>query len=531
MKIRSFIAILFFNTVLSYAQVIPDWASNYGSPQNKNESKAICVDNEGNIIVTGKSYTDSTNYDYLTIKYDKDGQELWVKRYNSGNNGVDFPTSIVVDDSNNVFVTGYCKNIDQVSDLVTIKYSQIGIEKWVKKYSGPGNEDYSAIIISDNSGKIYTACTTNDKSGANIAVNKFDTNGNILFSKLFLYDQTNQNEFISLFSSDKKGNLYLSCSSLFDKTLIIKLDSTGNQIKQFLLPLNRGFTTLDEMGSILLISGEPDGSIKMLKSDTSGLVIWSSDIWPSTDLGSASSVIGSDCISDGSGNFYGGGDAYNRTSQSSGLYFSFLVKYNASGELLWARRHQPKPSSYFTYKLLKDPIGNIISFGQGDNGFNIIKYDSLGNEKWVGNYKDIKYSQGEDIAIDNLGNIFITGYSYDGYNDDSKSIFTTIKISYGNSTKVVSDVTSNPQNIILDQNYPNPFNPTTKIDFNIIKQSNVEVDIYDLLGKKIDVVLNERKSPGFYSIIWNGSNFSSGIYFIILKTENGIQTKKMNLIK
>lgn len=88
----------------------------------------------------------------------------------------------------------------------------------------------------------------------------------------------------------------------------------------------------------------------------------------------------------------------------------------------------------------------------------------------------------------------------------------------------------------LQQNYPNPFNPTTKIKFSLSIHSEggateAKLIIYDVLGKEIATLVNEHLNPGTYEVEWNGSNYSSGIYFYRLKTESFSETKKMILIK
>ena len=84
---------------------------------------------------------------------------------------------------------------------------------------------------------------------------------------------------------------------------------------------------------------------------------------------------------------------------------------------------------------------------------------------------------------------------------------------------------------MLGQNYPNPFNPKSKIKFHIAKLGEVKLVIFDVLGREITTLVNERLSPGIYEAVWNGSNFASGLYFYKLITDEFVQTKKMVLLK
>ncbi|MBE2256034.1 MAG: T9SS type A sorting domain-containing protein [Ignavibacteria bacterium] len=98
--------------------------------------------------------------------------------------------------------------------------------------------------------------------------------------------------------------------------------------------------------------------------------------------------------------------------------------------------------------------------------------------------------------------------------------------------KEQDNFTALPTEYELSQNYPNPFNPVTKINFNIPKDSYVKLKIYDMLGREIAILVNnEFKQPGRYTVEFNGSTMSSGIYFYRLETKDFIQTRKMVLVK
>ena len=93
-----------------------------------------------------------------------------------------------------------------------------------------------------------------------------------------------------------------------------------------------------------------------------------------------------------------------------------------------------------------------------------------------------------------------------------------------------------PNGFRLFQNYPNPFNPTTEIRFNVPfdvsrETSNVKIIVFDITGKTISALVDEQLLPGFYEMAWNGSNFTSGVYFYELQINSISETKKMILLK
>ncbi|MDZ7764345.1 MAG: T9SS type A sorting domain-containing protein [Melioribacteraceae bacterium] len=108
-------------------------------------------------------------------------------------------------------------------------------------------------------------------------------------------------------------------------------------------------------------------------------------------------------------------------------------------------------------------------------------------------------------------------YNYEVYNTG----ITTSNLSEGEVPKAFS----------LKQNYPNPFNPATTIEFDTEKMQHVSLNIYDILGQKVSTILDRSLRAGKHKVNFNGSNLSSGSYFYQLKTEDGVNTKKMTIIK
>jgi len=88
-----------------------------------------------------------------------------------------------------------------------------------------------------------------------------------------------------------------------------------------------------------------------------------------------------------------------------------------------------------------------------------------------------------------------------------------------------------PENFSLSQNYPNPFNPGTSINFSLPTDSKVSLKIYDMSGKEVANLLNDVKTAGYYSINFNASSLSSGVYFYSISAGNFTATKRMMLVK
>lgn len=123
------------------------------------------------------------------------------------------------------------------------------------------------------------------------------------------------------------------------------------------------------------------------------------------------------------------------------------------------------------------------------------------------------------------------------FNINNSNFFLTRVV--GTSKQISSLTTS----FMLFQNYPNPFNPLTTINFDIPPMHNkppahpggkgvlTKFVIYDILGREVEVLVNDFLTPGEYAVTWDASNYASGMYFYKLITDEFTETKKMVLLK
>ena len=88
-----------------------------------------------------------------------------------------------------------------------------------------------------------------------------------------------------------------------------------------------------------------------------------------------------------------------------------------------------------------------------------------------------------------------------------------------------------PGQFELSQNYPNPFNPSTTIEFDLPKFSNVRIEVYNLTGQKVQTLLNKKMTAGSHRLEFNAQNLSSGVYFYRIEAGEFQDVKKMILIK
>ena len=125
MRFKSIMLIvLLLPAVQVFAQSVDTaWVRTYNGPGNLADSAtALAIDDFGNVYVTGSSYGGGTSTDYSTIKYYPDGDTAWVRRYNGPNDSTEVATALTIDDSGNIYITGFSYGNETSADYLTIKY-------------------------------------------------------------------------------------------------------------------------------------------------------------------------------------------------------------------------------------------------------------------------------------------------------------------------------------------------------------------------------------------------------------------------
>ncbi len=239
-------------------------------------------------------------------------------------------------------------------------------------------------------------------------------------------------------------------------------------------------------------------------------------------------------------NLTGDSLVYSTYLGGSGIEYSNDIAVDASRSVYITGR-----TSSTDFPILDPYQGTFQGGGYGD--VFITKLNSVGNSlvysTYLGGSAD---DEANAIAVDTSGAVYVTGYTrstdfptlnpyqgtfqgvyYDAFVTKFEPVATDIQeFDFGNI----------PSDYNMSQNYPNPFNPTTTIEFNLSTKSNVTINIYNLLGEKIQQLVNQEYSAGNYKVTWNGKTSdgvqtATGIYFYRLETDNFVETKKMLLLK
>lgn len=350
------------------------WVRTYNGPGSARDvAFAIAIDASGQVYITGESWGGSTGADLVTIKYLSDGDTAWIRRYSRAGSYDDGARAITVDDSGNVYVTGYSFGSSANSDYLTIKYNPYGDTAWVRTYDGPANMwDEAYAIEVDDSGNVYV---NGDSWGSgtleDYATIKYDSVGNQLWVKRYDGPGGGEDHARSL-TTDGSGNVYVTGSSdgggENDDYATIKYHANGDTawVRRYNGPADR-----------------EDGGFG-ITTDADGYVY----------------VTGT---SPGNG---GGGD------------FA-TIKYDANGDTLWVRRYNgPGNANDLAIGIAVDDSGNVYvsgrSFGFGSSyDVATIKYDAEGEECWIERYDGpvSEYDYPHAMVLDHDGSIYIAGES------------------------------------------------------------------------------------------------------------------------
>ena len=533
-KILFLVSWFLFFTFYINAQPTLEWDRFY--PQG-NEFKAgahaMALDDSGNVYVSGYAYNDNNPLlpyfnAFCTIKYSSSGLQQWAVQYRGTNLGGRYAYAIALDKYNSVYVAGYSYEGSNYFDFCTVKYNSNGVQQWVRTYNGPiSGIDQAQQITVDIAGNIYVSGFSVNSGNATV---KYSPDGNELWVKTFPYWGD-----VNGLLTDENCNVYIAFD-LVGAAATIKYDSAGNELwtrfyEGYGPRIGAKSIALDKYNDVYITgySWRPqiESEYFTIKYSSSGIQQWLRRF--SIDSTQNSQSKANAIAIDDACNIYVSG--FTELNASIPKYLTTL-KYTINGDLLWIQTNKESLNSIKTYMTI-DKNSNVYAVGQVSLpspiywGMGVIKYDSFGTEKWMTVYESVIPN---GINIDNFFNVFLSG----------KSVSRMCTIKYTQPVGVINTGAEIPKYFKLYQNYPNPFNPVTKIKFNLpVPQAGlppseglrVRLIIYDILGREIKTLVNEELKPGTYEIDFDGSNYPSGVYFYCLNAYSFIDSKKMILLR
>lgn len=370
------------------------WSQSFnGTAAYKDGLRDMAVDTAGNVYLTGYSYSLPTSgnfrsYDFVTLKYDTDGNLLWTKRYGFRDGYDDGPRSLKIDPAGNVYVTGYSWDENVFSDYATLKYDTDGNLLWAKRFSTPQGEAPYEVEI-DAAGNVYvTGTNLNSSAGGSedILTIKYNAQG-----------------------IEQWQNRYNSPGDDSDEGFEVEINSAGDV---YVLGERYSYENGFISRTVIQKVNGADGTTQWIKE-------YSVTNEAEPEIPTAMELDQDDNI------------VIAGMTNLSGEYYNvdaFVAKFDPDGIFQWLQTYDGLSDEDYDgdTKLALDADGNVY-MGASSEGFanpdmQIIKYTSAGEEDWRYRFRspffgsDVFMDWRADVAqttmlLDDAGNLYVAGES------------------------------------------------------------------------------------------------------------------------
>jgi hypothetical protein len=479
-----------------------------------NTAYSVKLDPSGNSFIAGASAQNLT-----AMKYDASGTILWFRKFNvqSGYDLFSIRPVSYLDNSQNFYVADIKLDIlnDDTSKTLLLKYNSAGALQWSNTYNvfSYGMEraqniyfDNSSIFIDTKNYDLHSAI-------------KVDQNGQQQWTKAI-------NHPVHSMKPDGLGNIIVTgYKGTYNRTeaAMDRVNSTGVMDMQYSYTYNG--SGVDQAMNIFfpsdqkpVLAGMHNSSVMLLKLSPS---VQNQYTASRSDL--------SKSISDLQYTY----DTISITAlqlppytQVKNVYVNIdSVLHTAIGDLSLMLIHGGKTDTLIYQR--GGTFDNMIGTKFADSC--AVSICGSGIPPYTGYYKPCwLLSQFNNISASGPWILKI----YDRRSPDT-GVLKAWSLSVVYETPIgLSQVSAEiPERFSLSQNYPNPFNPVTKIKFSITELVNVKLEVFDILGKKISVLVNDKFGPGVYEADFDASTLPSGVYFYKLSSGTFSESKKMVLIK
>lgn len=423
-----------------------DWKSNDGS-QNFFYKNVTKTDGSGNVYVAGATVTGNGTTDILVVKKNSSGVTLWSKQYNGAANFHDFAAGLVVNTSGDVYITGAVTNntVNFSPDLIAIKYNSAGTQQWIKTYDGGYGGDLGKDLVLDGSNNVYiTGLSTNVSGNTDALTIAYNNSGTQLWVNTFDYAGLNDAG-VKISIGHGKATVTCPVTISANNYKIATLNysiTTGAQTET----VTTGATTTSSLEIVTDMTTDASGNTYICGATqvagqgynyytaklTSSLTIaWEQTYNTASNLNDQAKGIKVDA----SGNVYVTGYS---TSSTQGKDIT-TIKYNSSGTQQWVQNINSSTNGNDEAADMEiDNSANIYIAGTIASSINnldyyAVKYNTSGTKIWEvesdGNHLN---DQATNLALDSLNNVIVTGQSetvpntfvYSTYRYTQKDIIT-----------------------------------------------------------------------------------------------------------
>jgi len=482
MKALTIILLLSVAT-LTFAQP-PDtlWTRTYGGT-SCDYAYSVQQTTDGGYIMAGVTSSFGAGAgDFYLVKTNSQGDRLWTRTY--GGNLLDYATSVQQTTDSGFIVAGYTESFGvDYQDFYLVKTNSQGDTLWTRTYRGRCWEEANSVQQTTDGGYIIAGNTVPfSASNSEFFVVKTNSQGDTLWTRTY-------------------GGSEWDCANSVQQT------TDGGYI----------------VAGITYSFGAGSGDFYLVKTNSQGDRLWTRT-YGGINWDNASSV---QQTTDG-GYIVAG---YTEFFSSSDFY---LVKTDSQGDTLWTRAYEGSDLLNRAFSVQQTTDGGYIiagytqSFFASNSDICLVKTNCWGDLCWTGNYgRGHNFDEAYSVQQTSDGGYIVAGVTR-GIGVGSVD-FYLVKLGAESSVEPISLLL--PLRYSLHPNYPNPFNPSTRISYDLPSPGSVTLEIFDLLGRRVASLAKGTQSAGTYSILFNGFDLPSGLYFYRLHAGTFIQIQKMVLLK
>jgi hypothetical protein len=355
------------------------WTAAYDGPGHENDrAAAVAVDAAGNIYVAGSSQGEAAfGTDMATVKYDPDGKELWVDRYDGPSHIHDLPAAIAIDGDGSVYAIATETSGDEVSDIDTIKYDAGGSRIWTAHYNYT-YEDRARDIAPDGAGGVYVLGHIEDFNGHGHTLLRYGPDGDLLWEVRGAGELPYHRGCLAV---DGAGDAYVTATAFEDGTVLltVRYDRDGNRVWEARHPVGSGYAgvvAVDAEGNARVAGWTyfDTPRLLVLGLDPQGNEVWTAGGDPIDQASTRALAL------DAAGSAI--------VACSTPTYGFFVAKYGPAGEALWSDA-PPGTGNWEDgpQALALGPAGTIHVTGgitSTETGLDYAtrKYDPQGNRLW-----------------------------------------------------------------------------------------------------------------------------------------------------
>ncbi|MFC1593319.1 T9SS type A sorting domain-containing protein [Candidatus Neomarinimicrobiota bacterium] len=430
---------------------------------------------------------------------------------------------------------------DGVSDIYIVKTDQFGEIEWTNIIEDEDNSEKArAVVLTDDGHYMVLGETGEDSDGdLDYLLLKLDGDGNEVWREQF--GGNKDDNATSLVKTDGGYLLVGDSGSFSDDTnkdiYIVKVDLSGNKqwdktyggsegesASEVINTTDGGFAIVGKTNS----KGAGDQDIWLLKLYSNGNLHWDKTYGGSDRDG------GSDVAELPGGGYAITGYAIGFASNTRDM---FLVKTDSLGNELWNSAFGDAINDNASNVIIVDDgiiiAGNVDVRQVGSIEYSdiwLIKTDFVGNKIWQKEFGGEDSEGASEMILNSDNHIVITG-STTSYSKDNIVYFLNVSDQGTFLGLSDNDDSSIPVDFIVFPNYPNPFNSSTIISYHLKNDNHVVINIYDILGHKIQTYLDSYQVAGQHNIAWDAKGLAAGTYFLEVQTKNNSLVRKMMYLK